>query len=52
MVVRVSINALSEGVTRMEVENAFPTLAALELFMSMGMEEGMTLAISQIDGLL
>jgi hypothetical protein len=30
----------------------YPTLAAMEMFMSMGMEEGMKGAMSQIDGLL
>ncbi|MGC1420065.1 MAG: SRPBCC domain-containing protein [Acidimicrobiales bacterium] len=52
MIVRVSISALSEGVTRMDVESTYPTLAAMEMFMSMGMEEGMKGAMSQIDALL
>jgi uncharacterized protein YndB with AHSA1/START domain len=52
MIVRVAISELPDGVSRMAVESVFPTLAAMEMFISMGMEEGMKGAMSQIDGLL
>jgi uncharacterized protein YndB with AHSA1/START domain len=52
MVVRVAISELPDGVTRMAVQSVFPTLAAMEMFTSMGMQEGMKGAMSQIDGLL
>jgi uncharacterized protein YndB with AHSA1/START domain len=40
------------GHTRMELVNTFPSLAAMEQMVAMGMEEGMTLALSQMDDLL
>ena len=36
----------------MAIETTFPTLEAMEQLVAMGMEEGMTLAVGQIDGLL
>ena len=48
----VSIEATESGVTRMTITSVFPSLAAMEELVSMGMEEGMTLAIDQIDALL
>lgn len=36
----------------MVIETMFPTLTGMEQLVAMGMEEGMTLAIGQIDGLL
>ena len=36
----------------MAIETTFPTLDAMEQILAMGMEEGITLAIGQIDGLL
>ena len=52
MIVRVALSELEDGVTTMLIETAFPTLAAMEKMIEMGMEEGMTLAVGQIDGLL
>ncbi|HEX9968836.1 MAG TPA: SRPBCC domain-containing protein [Acidimicrobiales bacterium] len=40
------------GGTRMAVETQFPSLEAMEQLLSMGMEEGITGAVSQIDGIL
>jgi uncharacterized protein YndB with AHSA1/START domain len=51
MIIRVSLSETSGG-TRMAVEGTFPSLAAMEQFLSMGMEEGITAAMSQIDALL
>ena len=36
----------------MAIETTFPTLEAMEKLVAMGMEEGLTLAVGQIDGLL
>lgn len=52
MTVRVTLSEQPTGGTRMEIETAFPSLPAMEQFMSMGMEEGMTSAVSQMDGIL
>lgn len=52
MVIGVDLSERPEGGTRMIIETRFPSLAAMEQIMAMGMEEGMTLAIGQIDGLL
>jgi len=49
---RVSLTELEDGGTIMAIETTFPTLEAMEKMVAMGMEEGMTLAIGQIDGLL
>lgn len=52
MVMRVSIEALDAGRTRMSVESTFPDRAAMEQVLAMGAEEGMTQAASQIDAIL
>ena len=46
--------ALSDdgGRTRMVMSSVFPSLEAMEQMVEMGMEEGITLAIGQIDGIL
>ena len=49
---RVSLTEVENGGTAMTIETTFPTLEAMEKLVAMGMEEGMTLAIGQIDGLL
>ncbi len=49
---RVSLIELEDGRTTMAVEATFPTLEAMEKLVAMGMEEGITLAIGQIDELL
>jgi uncharacterized protein YndB with AHSA1/START domain len=51
-VTRVSLTELEGGGTTMAIETTFPTLEAMEKLVAMGMEEGMTLAVGQIDGLL
>jgi uncharacterized protein YndB with AHSA1/START domain len=52
MIIRVTLSDQPDGLTRMAVETSFPSLSAMEKIISMGMEEGMTGAISQIDELL
>ena len=49
---RVTIAGVREGTTRMSIENVFPNLAAMEQVLAMGMEEGMTQAVGQIDAIL
>jgi len=52
MIIRVTLDAQPDGGTRMAVETTFPSIEAMEQLVSMGMEEGMTLALGQIDDLL
>ena len=50
--IRVSLTEREDGGTTMAIETTFPTLEAMEKLVAMGMEEGLTLAVGQIDGLL
>lgn len=52
MTIRVTLNEQPDGGTQMAIETTFPSLEAMEQIISMGMEEGMTSAIAQIDELL
>jgi uncharacterized protein YndB with AHSA1/START domain len=52
MTVRVRIAAASGGGTEMVVTTTFPDAAAMEQLLAMGMQEGMTAAVSQMDALL
>ncbi|HET9020547.1 MAG TPA: SRPBCC domain-containing protein [Ornithinibacter sp.] len=47
----VSLTPTGDG-TEMEVRSAFPSAEVMEQMVEMGMEEGMTLAMGQIDGIL
>lgn len=47
-----TITELDAGRTRMTIETAFPDPAAMEQVLAMGMEEGITSAIGQIDTIL
>ena len=49
---RVAIESIGEGRTRMSIETRFPSTAAMEQFLAMGMEEGSTQAVGQIDAIL
>ena len=49
---RVTIEPISEGRTRMSIESRFPSVAAMEQILAMGMEEGLTQAVGQIDAIL
>lgn len=51
MIIRVTLHE-QEGATRMVVETTFPSKESMEQMISMGMEEGMTAALGQIDDLL
>ncbi len=49
---RVTIEQVEAGRTRMSIESRFPTAEGLEQVLAMGMEEGLTLAVGQIDAIL
>jgi uncharacterized protein YndB with AHSA1/START domain len=49
---RVSIDPIDEGRTRMLIESRFASAGAMEQVLAMGMEEGLTQAIGQIDAIL
>jgi len=49
---RVTIEPISAGRTRMSIESRFPSLEAMEQVLAMGMEEGITQAVGQIDAIL
>ena len=48
----VEIAEVGGGRTRMSIESVFPDAAAMELYLGMGMEEGLTEALGQIDAML
>lgn len=50
--VRVTIEALAGGGTRMLMESIFPSIEAMEQVLATGTEEGLTQAIGQIDAIL
>lgn len=52
MIMRVSIEGQGDGRTRMTIVTTFPSVEAMEQLTAMGMEEGMTAALGQIDDLL
>lgn len=49
---RVTLDEPAEGRTRMVITSTFPSREAMEQMIAMGMEEGLTAAIGQIDALL
>ena len=49
---RVRIEPVGPGRTRMSIESVFPNAEAMELVLGMGMEEGLTQAVGQIDAIL
>ena len=49
---RVDLVDRSDGGTRMSIAATFPSLEAMERLVAMGMEEGLTLALGQMDALL
>jgi uncharacterized protein YndB with AHSA1/START domain len=49
---RVTLEEQPRGRTRMQLETAFPSVAAMQQMIEMGMEEGIQQAMSQMDGLL
>lgn len=48
----VTIEERGQGRTLMTITSTFPSTAAMEQLLTMGMEEGITLAVGQIDELL
>jgi uncharacterized protein YndB with AHSA1/START domain len=50
--VDVTIAELGNGRTRMSIESIFPDPAAMEQMLAMGMEQGLTQAVGQIDAIL
>ena len=50
--IRVAIEELAQGRTRMSIENVFPSTEAMEQVLAMGTEEGQSQAVSQIDAIL
>ncbi len=49
---RVTIEDAGAGRTRMSIENIFPSTEAMEQLIAMGMEQGLTEAVGQIDAIL
>jgi uncharacterized protein YndB with AHSA1/START domain len=49
---RVTIEELAGGRTRMSILSSFPSAEAMEQVLAMGMEQGLTEAIGQIDAIL
>lgn len=49
---RVTIEAIDAGRTRMSIESRFPSTEAMEQLVGMGMVEGLTEAVGQIDAIL
>ena len=49
---RVRIEEIGDGRTRMSIENLFPSTEAMEQLLAMGQEEGMKQAVGQIDAIL
>ena len=52
MEMKVAIEDLGAGRTRMSIHNEFPSTAAMDKMLAMGMEEGLTGAVGQIDAIL
>jgi uncharacterized protein YndB with AHSA1/START domain len=50
--INVHIEKVGSGRTRMSIESKFPSAEAMERVLGMGMEEGLTLAVGQIDAIL
>ena len=49
---RVTIAEIGNGRTRMSIQSVFPDAAAMEQLLAMGMEQGLTEAVGQIDAIL
>lgn len=52
MTIRLTLDEQADGGTRMAIETTFPSMEGMDQMISMGMEEGMTSAVAQIDGVL
>ena len=49
---RLALTELDDGGTRMDIHTTFPSEAVMVQLVAMGMEEGMTQAVGQVDALL
>ncbi len=49
---RVTIKEIGNGRTRMSIDSVFPSAEAMEQILAMGMEQGLTEAVGQIDAIL
>ena len=49
---RVRIEEVGQGKTRMSIESVFPSTEAMEQVLAMGMEQGLTESVGQIDAIL
>jgi uncharacterized protein YndB with AHSA1/START domain len=49
---RVTIQPIGDGRTQMRIESRFPSAEAMQQVLAMGMEEGLTEAVGQIDAIL
>lgn len=49
---RVTIDDIGDGRTRMTVQSTFPDTESMEKLLAMGVEEGLTQALGQIDAIL
>ena len=47
-----TIEEIGDGRTRMSIESRFPSTEAMEQLLAMGMEQGLTEAVGQIDAIL
>jgi uncharacterized protein YndB with AHSA1/START domain len=52
MTAHVTIESIGAGRTRMSIESGFPSAEAMERLLAMGMQEGLTGAVGQIDAIL
>jgi uncharacterized protein YndB with AHSA1/START domain len=50
--VHVTIAETGDGRTKMQIRSVFPDTAAMEQVLAMGMEQGLTEAVGQIDAIL
>ena len=50
--IRVGIEEIAQGRTRMSIEIVFPSIEAMEQALAMGTDEGLSQAVSQIDAIL
>jgi hypothetical protein len=50
--IRVDMKEVAQGRTRMSIEIVFPSTEAMERALAMGTDEGLSLAVGQIDAIL
>jgi uncharacterized protein YndB with AHSA1/START domain len=50
--IRVEIEEVAQGRTRMSIESVFPSIEAMEHALAMGTDEGLSQAVGQIDAIL